>query len=123
MNHRYIKNDIDKTKEFYKLVNSINITSKDYRDIFEDGISYEYGDQLDEYYERNINAIMVNNIRHNCSNYDKSLKQMRRINRSDNDYYQYKNCVLEKISNKYPYLKDECYRQKRKIDLVKIIQR
>ena len=78
-------------------------------------------EKIIEYYENDINAIMVNNIRHNYSNYDQVIKQVYKVNRSDNDYEQYKNSVLDKIANTYPFLKDECARQKRKFDMVKVI--
>mgnify|MGYP003321335147 CR=1 FL=1 len=64
---------------------------------------------------------MVNNIRHNYSNYDETTRLVNRINRSDNDYNQYKNCVLNKIADAYPFLKKECERQKRRFDMVKIV--
>lgn len=122
MNRQYIKirTGIDKTSDLYRVIESTIIEYKDYREIFDNAVQFEYGKTLDEYSEKGINAIMVNNIRHNCSNYDKMLKPMHRIHRSENDYIQYKNSVLEKIANVYPFLKDECNRQKRKLDMVSI---
>lgn len=112
---------MDKTIDLHKAINSTVIYyDKDYREIFDNAIQFAYGVPLGEYYEKSIDAIMVNDIRHNCSNYDQILKQVYRINRSDNDYVQYKNSVLEKIANVYPSLKDECNKQKRKCDMVKI---
>lgn len=115
-----IKSDMDKIIEFHKVINSVIIENKDCREIFDSAIRFEYGKSLDEYSEKSINAIMVNNIRHNCSNYDELLKPMHRIHRSDNDYIQYKNSVLERIANNYSFLKDECNKQKRKLDMVSI---
>jgi len=119
MNHKC--SDLEKTIRLYNTLDSIIIKSEDCRKIFEDAIQYEYGKSLDEYYENNINAIMVNNIRHNYSNYDELIKQVKRIHRTDNDYDQYKNCTLNKIAEAYPFLKKECERQKRQFDMVKIV--
>ena len=122
MRHKYIS-PIIKTKNLYNAINSVYIESVDYRKIFEDAVKYEYNKPLDEYTENNINAIMVNNIRHNYSNYDQIIKQVHRIHRTNNDYEQYKNSVLEKIATAYPFLKNECQRQKRIFDMVKIVKR
>lgn len=123
MNRKYIKNDIDKIIDLYNIIDSVIIEKVDYREIFDSSIEYVYGDSLAEYTEHSIHSIMVNNIRHNYSNYDDITRLMHRINRSPNDYDQYKNCVLEKISNIYPFLKDECERQKRKFNMVDIVSR
>ena len=120
MNLKYI-NSMEKTRKFYDIINSVSIENVDCRKIFEDAVKYEYGKPLDEYTENNIAAIMVNNIRHNYSNYDQMLKQIHRIHRTDNDYEQYKNSVLEKIAIAYPFLENECNRQKRKFNMVKIV--
>ena len=116
------KRTMNKTISIYNIINSTFIENKDYREIFDNAIQFAYNEPLDEYSEKSIDAIIVNDIRHNCSNYDYNLKQVYRINRSDNDYAQYKNSVLEKISNVYPSLRDECERQKRKCDMVKVFK-
>ena len=124
MNHRYTKkskNDMDKIISLYKLIDSVVIENVSYREIFDSAIKYIYNQPLDEYNENNIHAIMVNNIRHNYSNYDQITKPMHKIYRSPDDYDQYKNCILNKISNMYPFLKDECERQKREFNMVKIV--
>ena len=122
MKHKYI-NPMIKTKNLYNAIDSVSIEIVDCRKLFEDAVKYEYNKPLDEYTENNINAIMVNNIRHNYSNYDQILKQVHRVHRTDNDYEQYKNSVLEKIAAAYPFLKNECQRQKRIFDMVKIVKR
>lgn len=126
MNRKYSKQKsnrcVDKSIEFRRVIDSVNIDNKDYREIFDDAIQYAYGEPLNEYSEKNINTIMVNNIRHNCSNYDSMIKCMRKVRRSEDDYLQYKNSVLEKIANNYPFLKDECIKQKRKFDMVKVFK-
>lgn len=124
MKHKYSNNhaktDMNKTIDFYKAIDSVIIYNKDYRDIFDNAVQFEYNQSVNEYTEKDIHAIMVNNIRHKCSNYDQVLKQINKINRCNNDYAQYKNYVLNKIAENYPSLKDECDRQKRKFDMVKI---
>ena len=103
---------------------NINIDNGiDCREIFDNAIQFKYGGPLEEYSEKSINAIMVNDIRHNYSNYDQMLKSVYRVHRCDNDYIQYKNSVLDKISIAYPFLKDECIKQKHKNDMVKICKR
>ena len=119
-----MRNNRDKTKDLYDTINSTIIEENvDYRKVFENAVQYAYGEPLDEYNEKSIDAIIVNDIRHNYSNYDQMLKKVYRINRTDRDYEQYKNSVLEKISNAYPALKDECEKQKRDFDMVKICKK
>jgi len=128
MNHKYIKykkkegtrNLIKRTEHLYNAINSTEILVGDYRDILDDAVKFVYENPVYEYYENDIDAIMVNNIRHNYSNYDEILKSKYGIYRSEYDYAQYKNSILEKIANAYPHLKHECYRQKRKCDMVEI---
>ena len=123
MSRKYIKKHKHRTRkvrDFYNIVNSINILDSDCREIFDNAVNFEYGEPLSEYSEKAINAIMVNDIRHNYSNYEQNLKEVDRIHRSNKDYIQYKNAVLDKISNAYPGLKNECERQKRKCNMVKL---
>lgn len=124
MNHKYTKkSNINKSIEFHKIIDSIIIEDVDYREIFDNAVQFEYGDLLLEYTENHVEKIMVNNIRHNFSNYDQITKCMHKIkrNNSESDYIQYKNSVLDKIGNKYSFLRNECDKQKRKFDMVKII--
>lgn len=128
MNRKYIKrrnkegnrNLIKRTEYLYNAINSTEILVADYRDIFDDAVEFVHGDSVSEYFEKDIEAIMVNNIRHNYSNYDEILKGPHGIYRSEYDYIQYKNSVLEKISGVYPSLKGACDKQKRECDMVKI---
>jgi hypothetical protein len=126
MSHKYIKyknkeNNRDlirRTQSLCNAINSTEIENADYREIFDNAVEFAYNNLTYEYTERDIHAIMVNNIRHNYSNYDEVLRGPYGIRRSECDYMQYKNCVLNKISDIYPPLKDECDRQKRKCDMV-----
>lgn len=125
MSYLYSKNhDINKTRKLYNAIDSTIIENRDYREIFDNAIEFRYDKPLYEYRENIIDSIIVNEIRHNCSNYDQILKQIHRIDRSGNynDYIQYKNSVLDKISKVYPFLKDECIKQKSKLDMVKICE-
>lgn len=125
MNHKSInretsRNLIKRTEHLYAAINSTEILVADYREILNNAVKFVYGNPVNEYYESDICAIMVNNIRHNYSNYDEILNGEHGIYRSRNDYIQYKNSILEKISNVYPYLKHECYKQKRECNMVKV---
>lgn len=128
MNRKYIKrrnkecnrNLIKRTEHLYSAIDSTEIITGDYRDIFDNAVEFVYGEPICEYFENDIDAIIVNHIRHNYSNYDEILKGSHGINRSEYDYAQYKNCVLNKIADIYPSLKDACDKQKRKCDMVKI---
>ena len=94
--------------------NNINI-----RDTYNNALQYEYNEMPIEISEKNLNRILVNNIRHDHSNYDINRKQLRGDNKKY--YTMYKNTVLNKISDHYPYLQKECDRQKRKeIVMIKI---
>ena len=120
MKRKYI-NSMQKTNNFYKLIEDTVIDNMDYREIFDNTVQFVYGKPLEEYSEKSINAIMVNEIRHNYSNYESMLKKVYKLNRTNHDYIQYKNSVLDKISIMYPFLKSECDRQKYKLNMVKII--
>lgn len=70
------------------------------------------------------NRFMVNSIRHNCSNYDKNLKYVYKLDGKDTVYYKlYKNNILRLISKRYPNLSDECDRQATKIKMIKNVGR
>ena len=74
--------------------------------------------------EQDLKAIMVNHIRHECTNYDESIKEMNKLLDASNvkekrlSYYMLKNSVLSKIAEIYPYLADECKSQKHTVDLM-----
>jgi hypothetical protein len=128
MNHKYIKHKkkergrdlIRRTEHLHNAINSTEIVIGDCREIFDDAVEFVYGKPNYEYLEKDIDAIMVNNIRHNYSNYDEILRGRDGIIRSEYDYMQYKNCVLDKIADSYPSLRDACEKQKRKCNMVRI---
>lgn len=117
MNHQY-SNCI----ELLRIINSININrDATYREIFDNAVLFKYGKNVNECDYNNINAIMVNNIRHKYSNYDLLLKRIHKIKNNEDDYFQFKNSVLYKIGQAYPFLKDECFKQRYKLNMVNMI--
>lgn len=104
-----------KNNIFNELVSNIELKDVNMRKIYDDSINYIYGknNNVIEVRESEITRVMVNNIRHAKTNYDKSLKKIRKINDSKDTYYHiYKNDILSEIENKYPVLGEECNRQK-----------
>ena len=124
---------IDIDQERRKLVQSIHVNnnSDNARSILEDALEYvdRPSDGVVEYRERDLKRIMVNEVRHNQATYEQGLKVIYRATRGcskreqDRIYNMYKNATLERISQSYPYLQDECNRQKHKVELVKIIKK
>lgn len=110
-----------KTSELYGIMDSIIIDTKDYRDVLDNAIEFRFGKTKESYNENYLRAIMVNEIRHRCSNYNMLVRKVSRIHRSNNDYKQFKNSVLDKISKDYPLLKKDCNVQKIPNNMVKII--
>lgn len=112
------------------LINNINVNYIDsHRLIFEDALEYSKwaSENHPEYKERDLKRIMVNSIRHEQCDYDRSLNKLRRASykaRQDSHvaYHLYKNATLSAIAKQYPYLKEECARQKYKIQMMKIIK-
>lgn len=112
--------------KYSKFINTVKNTKldnqRDIRKIFDDALNFEYNgvEKPLEIREQNIQRIMVNTIRHSYSNYDIGLKQIYKL-KSEDMYFRYKNIILEQISNQYPYLKDECNKQKHIINMANII--
>lgn len=79
-----------------------------------------------EYQERDLMHIMVNNIRHCHSSYENGLRSLHNANRyapvgmNESMYYRYKNAILNKIAEVYPFLSKQCNEQKRSIKMVKL---
>lgn len=117
-----------KTKE--TLINNINVNYvEDHRSIFEDALDHSKWASEDhlEYKERDLKRIMVNSIRHEQCNYDKSLNKLRRTcykTRQDSHvaYHLYKNATLDAIGKQYPYLEEECARQKYRMPMMRIVK-
>jgi hypothetical protein len=55
---------------------------------------------------------MVNYVRHNLTNYEEELYYMSGKVGCHEEYYFYKDAVLDRISETYPELEDACRRQK-----------
>lgn len=111
-------------KRFTDQVNNIDVQRyNDFREVFDDAVrcNITSSEKQLEFRERDINAILVNQIRHGYTNYEKSLKQIRKIRKNEELYYRrYKNVVLDKISEKYPQLRYACKKQKYSINIVNI---
>ncbi len=100
---------------------------KDQRNILDSALSYRYrrAETPIEFEERDLDRMMVNHIRHRCSNYNKQLRKLHRIDYTYNNpnYIFYKNNVLDRISKEYPYLSNECNNQKMRMPLVFHVRR
>jgi len=68
---------------------------------------------IDNASEKQIEQWMVNYIRHKLTGYDKALARINEF--VPNGYEILKFSILDKISCMYPFLKDECERQKAKL--------
>lgn len=113
-----------KNSIFNELVSNIELKDVDMRKIYDDSINYIYGknNNVIEVKESEIIRVMVNNIRHAKTNYDKSLKKIRKINDNKDTYYHiYKNDILSEIENKYPVLGEECNRQKTVLPMARLV--
>jgi len=117
-----------KTKE--KLINDINVNYiENSRSIFDNASEHSFwaSDDKLEYKERDLKRIMVNNIRHTQCEYDKALNKLTRVSRkarqdSQIAYHLYKNATLNAIGKQYPYLEEECARQKHKVPMMRIVK-
>lgn len=94
------------------ILNNISIDENiNMRQAYDDAMKYEMNYIPMQIREDKAYRILVNNIRHKHTNYDKNLKNVYHI--KNNMYYNvYKNQVLSNISDNYPYLLDECNKQK-----------
>ena len=113
-----------KNSIFNDLVSNIELKDVDMRKIYDDSINYMYGknNNVIEVKESEITRVMVNNNRHTKTNYDKSLKKIRKINDNKDTYYHiYKNDILSEIENKYPVLREECNRQKTVLPIARLV--
>ena len=122
------ENNYYRTKE--TLINNINVNYiENHRLIFEDALEYSKwaSEDCPEYKERDLKRIMVNNIRHEQCDYDKALNKLRKASykaRQDSHvaYHLYKNATLSAIAKQYPYLEDECARQKYRMPMMRIVK-
>ena len=100
------------TPNITSILNNISIDKNiNIRQAYDDAMKYEMNYTPVQIREDKAYRILVNNIRHKHTNYDKNLKNVYRI--KNNMYYNvYKNQVLSGISDNYPYLLNECNKQK-----------
>ena len=94
------------------ILNNISVDKNvNMRQAYDDAMKYEMHYVPVQIREYKSYRILMNNIRHKHTNYDKNLKNVYHI--QNNKYYNvYKNQVLTNISNNYPCLTDECNKQK-----------
>ena len=110
---RWIKKKKKKrnNKNINTILNEIQVDKDiNIREAYDDAIKYEMHEVPIEIREDKAYRLLVNNMRHEHTNYDKNLKNVYHI--KNNLYYPlYKNQVLNKISSEYPYLADACNKQ------------
>lgn len=110
-------------KEVDKVISNFRLDKrKNARKILNGALSYRYrrAEKPIEYRNGDIERFMVNHIRHSYSTYNNDLRRIHRIDDNDSEinYIAYKNNVLNEISQKYPYLDDECKKQKLAIHMI-----
>lgn len=113
-------NNSDKVSEILdniKVYKDINI-----REIYDEAVLHYVDEQPIEIKEYNMYRVLVNNIRHSHTNYEDNLKDVYKAGSNNKYYPMYKNQVLKEISNQYPYLKEECDKQKRREIIAKKIK-
>jgi hypothetical protein len=67
-----------------------------------------------------LDRICVNYLRHKQEDYDNSLNKIKGKTGRKHGYAAVKTKVLDVIAEKYPYLKDECERQKTKMSTINL---
>ena len=113
-------------QEVDKKIQQISVRIIDYGKLMQDTVQskqdwYEYQAEMRESYDyRDASSAdyatqqrwAVNYIRHELTEYDSNLYDMSGKVGCYKEYSRYKNAVLDKIAEFYPFLKDECDRQK-----------
>lgn len=78
--------------------------------------------------QNNLEAMMVNYIRHENTSYDEILNTMDKVYRQapayekNMTYHMMRNAVLSKIAKVYPSLQDQCNKQKWPIVLYRVVE-
>lgn len=105
------------------ILNNISIDENiNIRQAYDDAMKYEMNYTPIQIREDKAYRILVNNIRHKHTNYDKNLKNVYHI--KNNMYYNvYKNQVLSDISDNYPYLLNECNKQKQYQTVIRLVKK
>lgn len=115
-----------KISKYSDILENTNVnTCKDVRHSLDDALNYTYTtvEAPIEMPERNIKAILVNQMRHAYPDYLNDVRAINRMRFYDEDYYnRYRNIVLDQISKQHPFLSAECKRQKHNISMVNIIR-
>jgi len=98
---------------------------QDPRAILDNAMRYTKSDKYGfEYSEKDLRKSMVNYVRHKETTYERDLRYMHRVvpNKYHNEVYKFiKNSSLTMIASEYSFLSDECVRQKRKNNMLTIV--
>ena len=107
-----------------ELIDNITIEKDiDFRELYESTMLYNKHKTLPKMIKDDVlNRFLVNGIRHDYTNYESNLRQINRI--ENGEYYaNYKNAVLDTISNEYPALYEECNNQKSFKQMVHLVKK
>ena len=116
--------EVEKESYFNQCLSEFQLQSIPIRNIYDEAVAYlnttHPNTNKQEVFEDRIKRLMVNQIRHNYTNYDEELRKLKRVKREDQTYYYlYKNYTLKKIQEQYQYLEDACKRQKTNLTMAK----
>lgn len=114
---KYNNSDSQDVSKMNNAIKDINVCKRDTREIYETATRHF---NTIVYKNSTLYRLMVNTARHELSNYENTLKGMKV---SKNEYKQYKNAVLDKISKTYPNLTEECENQKSKVSMVRTVKK
>lgn len=107
-----------------KLIDNITVEKDiNFREAYENTMLYnKHKSPPNTIKEDILNRFLVNGIRHDYTNYESNLRQINRI--ENGEYYvNYKNAVLDTISDEYPALYEECNNQKSFKQMVHLVKK
>lgn len=115
-------------REFYQIVSEIVIDTKSLRQFYDESQEFQFGESQRpiELRERKIKHELVNSIRHNNEfDYEEGIRKVHNLDRRyrAENYKLYKNIILHKIAEQYPFLGGECQTQKLRADMVTIVNK
>ena len=114
---KYNNSDSQDVSKMNNAIKDINVRKRNTREVYETATRHF---NTIVYKNSTLYRLMVNTARHELSNYENTLKGMKV---SKNEYKQYKNAVLDKISKTYPNLTEECENQKSKVSMVRTVKK
>jgi len=112
-------------KETYDIFDSCIVdTGLSEEQVYQDAMKYT-GKQYKSSCSLNAKRAMVNELRHNHTNYDNNLKRINYLAKMSGEqeflYRRYRNSCLTKIAKEYSFLSDECARQKKCAEMCTMI--